>query len=87
MYLLFIGRSHKCILEIPSRLFYRHSLEEFGDPMITRSLISWQQLPQSIDSLSTPVSTGNDLLCSTNATLSSAMKTLSVDGFPLLFVG
>ncbi len=38
-------RSHPQLLSLPSRLFYDGKLQACADPIITDSLLGWEELP------------------------------------------
>jgi hypothetical protein len=48
-------RSHRVLLEVPSRLFYSGSLIERADRQLVDSLTDWEGLPRRLDSGNTNV--------------------------------
>jgi len=48
-------RSHRKILEVPSRLFYDGALEEYGDEELLDSLLDWEPLQQQDSGTKAPI--------------------------------
>jgi hypothetical protein len=71
-------RSHRVLLEVPSRLFYSGSLIERADRQLVDSLTDWEGLPNRFDNR-----------FDANSSMSNRKKTAveSKDPFPLLMYG